>query len=125
MAPGHEHWRALGFDTAYHQPNHFFSDDIPDERLDMAVDEAMRCRMAMEFECDERALSQSADCAAGRMAAYMDAFERRGVFENSPLAYYTGHHLLTDFVRNPSPENAALADRLAQYIVRRRAKFRR
>lgn len=124
-APGHEHWRSLGFDIAYHQPNHFFSDDIPDRRLDEAIDTAVSCGMAMEFECDERALSQHADCAADRMTAYMDAFERRGVFESSPLAYYTGSHLLTDFVRSPSLENDALADRLARYIVGRRASMRR
>lgn len=125
MAPGHEHWRALGFDTAYHQPNHFFSDDIPDERLDRAVDEALRLGMAMEFECDERAMSQHPDCAAARMTAYMDAFDRRGVFAASPLAYYTGNHLLSDFVRNPSPENTALADRLARYITGRRVSLQR
>ena len=120
MAPGHERWRELGFDIAYHQPNHLFNKDIPDSRLDEAIDEALKHGMAMEFECDENALSQTPDCTASRMTAYMDAFERRGVFENSALAYYTGNHLLTDFVKNPSPQNAALADRLARFIVGRR-----
>lgn len=122
-AAGHERWRELGFDIAYHQPNHFFQSEIPDERLDIAIDEALACGMAMEFECDERALSQSPDAFAPRMTAYIDAFERRGVFERSALAYYTGSHLLTDFVRNPSAENAALADRFARIICSRRSKL--
>lgn len=122
-APGHERWRDLGFDIAYHQPNHFFSKDIPDSRLDEAVDEALRCGMAMEFECDEGALSQNADCVADRMTAYLDVFERRGVFASSALAYYTGHHLLTDMARNPSAQNNALADRLARLIADRRISF--
>lgn len=121
-APDHERWRELGFDIAYHQPNHFFQSEIPDERLDEAIDEALSYGMAMEFECDERAMSQSADGFAPRMTAYMDAFDRRGVFARSALAYYTGNHLLTDFVRNPSPENAALADRLARLICSRRPR---
>jgi len=44
-------------------------------------------------------------------------------FERSALAYYTGSHLLTDFVRNPSAENAALADRFARIICSRRSKL--
>lgn len=121
-APGHERWRELGFDIAYHQPNHFFQTEIPDERLDSAIDEALTYGMAMEFECDERALSQSSQAFAPRMTAYMDAFERRGVFARSALAYYTGNHLLTDFVRNPSAGNAMLADRLARFIQQRRRR---
>lgn len=119
-APGAEHWRSLGFDIAYQQPNHFFNSSISDSRLDEAVDIACRAGMAMEFECDERALSQSEEPMQLRMKAYMDAFERRGVFENASVAYYTGNHLLLDMRRNPSPSNQLIADRLASIIISRR-----
>ena len=120
-APGHDRWRELGFDIAYHQPNHFFNDFIPDTRLDEAIDIALENGMAMEYECDVRALSQAPEKWAHRMDAYSDAYERRGVYDRSALAYYTDSHLLLDFVRQPSPENQRLADRLARHIVNRRA----
>lgn len=119
-APGAENWRNLGFDIAYQQPNHFFDSTIPDSRLDEAVDIAFRAGMAMEFECDERALSQSKVSFQSRMQAYIDVFERRGVFDNASVAYYTGNHLLLDIRRNPSPSNRSIADRLASIIVSRR-----
>ena len=76
--------------------------------------------MGMEFECDERALSQSKDCFANRMDAYIDGFWRHDVFTDAAIAYYTGGHLMLDFVKNPSPENQRLMDRLAIIIVERR-----
>lgn len=119
-AKGFENWRELGFDIVYHQPNHFFSKNIPDARIDEACSLARQHGMGMEFECDERALSQSKDCFANRMDAYMDGFWRHDVFTDAAIAYYTGGHLMLDFVKNPSPENQRLMDRLAIIIVERR-----
>lgn len=119
-AAGHQDWAKMGFDIAYQQPNHFFDAKIPNSRLDDAIAEALRCGMAMEFECDERALSQSPEQFAPRMEAYIDAFERHGVFDRSAIAYYTGNHLLTDFATMPSRQNTLLADRLARLIVARK-----
>ena len=45
------------------------------------------------------------------------------MWENSPVAYYTGNHLLLDFFRNPTAENRRLADELAAKIVGRPKKF--
>lgn len=118
-APGHERWRDLGFDIAYHQPNYFFSRWVPKERFDQSIDEALKYGMAMEFETDELAQSQIPNNTRDRMIDYIEAFQRRGVFEKSALAYYTGHHLLLDFLRNPTPENRELADRFARLIINR------
>lgn len=120
-APGTERWQELGFDMAYQQPNHFFHAEIPDTRLDDAVDRALANGMGMEFECDIRALSQAPERWQHRMAAYIDAYERRGVFDKSAIAYYTDNHLFLDMVQNPSPENQAIMDRLARHIVNRRS----
>ena len=120
-AKGFERWKELGFDIVYHQPNHFFNKNIPDARLDEACSLARQHGMGMEFECDENALSQKEGNTASRMTAYMDAFWRHNVFTDAAIAYYTGSHLLLDFVENPSPENQALMDRLATIIVDRRS----
>ncbi len=122
-AAGAERWKELGFDAAYQQPNHFFNDNIPDSRLDEAVEIAKKYGMGMEFECDSHALSQDTVLPRQyRMKAYIDAYERDSVFEKAPLAYYTGGHMLTDMYRNPSPENQAIMDRLARHIVDRRKR---
>ncbi len=119
-AKGFENWRDLGFDIVYHQPNHFFDKRIPDARIDEACSLARQYGMGMEFECDENALSQKENNSADRMSAYMDGFWRHNVFTDAAIAYYTGSHLLLDFVQNPSPENQKLMDRLATIIVDRR-----
>lgn len=120
-APGHNEWKELGFDMAYLQPNFFFRPQLPVSRLDDTVNIARSHDMGLEFECDERALSDSDPCYASRMTAYIDAYRRRGVFAEASIAYYTGNHLLLDMARRPSPSNTALSDFLASFIVERRA----
>lgn len=46
----------LGFDTAFLQPNHFFSKDIPDIRLDQACNTARKFGMGLEMEFDSNVL---------------------------------------------------------------------
>ena len=118
---GYEKWRELEFVIAYMQPNHFFTPELPDKRLDETCDVTLRNGMAMEFECDATALSQKENSAAARMDAYIDAFERWGIWDKCAIAHYTGSKLLIDFVENPSPENQALADRYCRHIIDRRA----
>lgn len=50
----------------------------------------------------------------------MDAFERRGVYATSAIAYYTGSKALIDLFNNKCPENQAITDRFARFIVERR-----
>lgn len=110
----------MGFDFAYYQPNHFFDKSIPDSRLDDACEEALSLGMAMEFECDAKALFNADDSSYSRMQAYIDAFRRHNVFASSSIAYYTGSKALIDMVKNPSAENQAIMDELAKLIVDRR-----
>ena len=119
-ARGYDRWKELGFDFAYYQPNHFFDKSIPDSRLDDACEEALSLGMAMEFECDSKALFNADDSSYSRMKAYIDAFRRHNVFASSSIAYYTGSKALIDMVKNPSAENQAIMDELAKLIVDRR-----
>lgn len=119
-ARGYDRWQELGFDIAYHQPNHFFSNNIPDARLDEACSLARHNGMAMEFEFDGRALEDSPEQFAGRMNAYIDAYWRNNVFTDCALAYYEGGNGFARFAANPTPANQALIDRLATIIVERR-----
>lgn len=83
-ARGYDRWKELGFDFAYYQPNHFFDKSIPDSRLDDACEEALSLGMAMEFECDSKALFNADDSSYSRMQAYIDAFRRHNVFVRHP-----------------------------------------
>lgn len=120
---GYMTWKDMGFDIAYMQPNYFFH-EMNEKRLDEACDFARRFGLAMEFEADGDALSQKPESKADKMDAYVEAFERNGVWNNCAVAHYTGSNLLVDFVRNPSPENQAVADRYCRKIVDRQKNAR-
>ncbi len=121
-ARGFDKWRELGFDIVYHQPNHFFSTDIPDSRLDLACEVADAHGMAMEFEMDRRAIHNSKEKGfTRRMEEYMDAFDRHDVWEKSAVAYYTGTKGFMELGQSKDPRDIELIDRFASIIVRRQA----
>ncbi|MCM1067906.1 MAG: DUF4855 domain-containing protein [Muribaculaceae bacterium] len=117
---GYERREEMGFDIAYMQPGHFFEWTKPDKRLDEAIDVAKRYGFGMEFECDSEALSQFPNSKMERMQAYIDAFTRHGVWDNSAVAWYTGSKCFLDMKNQPSPENQAMMDQVARIIVNRR-----
>lgn len=120
-AKGFEQWKELGFDIAYQQPNHFFTKTIPDTRLDEACTLALAKGMAMEFECDSKALYDCENSSYDRMLAYIKAFEKHGVFETSAIAYYTGSKGFLDMYNSTSPEDKKIMDCLARHIILRRS----
>ena len=120
-ARGYDHWKDFGFDIAYQQPNHFFNRDIPDSRLDEACKVASEHGMAMEFECDSKALYGIDGSSYDRMQAYIDAFIRNKVFEKSAIAYYTGSWGILDLYKSKNLKDQAIMDRLAKLIVERRS----
>lgn len=119
-ASGYDRWQELGFDIAYYQPNFFFRKDIPVSRLDEACSQARQYGMGLELEFDARALHESEDSFYDRLDAYMDAYWRNNVFTDAAIAYYEGGTGFLDFLKNPTPENRRLIDRLATIIVERR-----
>lgn len=120
-ARGYERWKELGFDIAYHQPNHFFKKTVPDSQLDEACKIAKELGMAMEFECDKNAIFNAPNSSYTRMLSYIDAFIKHKVFDTSAIAYYTGSHYFLDVYENPTPEDQYIMDKLCRFIVDRRA----
>jgi len=120
-ARGYDCWKELGFDIAYHQPNHFFKMTVSDSQLDEACTVAKDLGMAMEFECDKNAMFHAPNSLYGRMQSYIDAFIKHKVFETSAIAYYTGSHYFLDVYENPTPEDQYILDELCRFIVKRRA----
>ncbi len=119
---GYERWREMGFDIAYMQPGHFFEWTKPEKRLDECCDLSLLYGMGLEFECDSDALSQNPGSKYARMQSYIDAFKRHGVWDKSPVAWYTGSKAFIDMYRNPTPENQAMMDQVARIIADRRTK---
>lgn len=120
QSKGAEDWKALGFDVAYQQPNHFFNHSIPDSRLDDACAFARAHGMAMEFEFDEKATADREKSSYDRMKAYIDHFEKNDVFNTSALAYYCGNRGVLTLHESKNPKDHALMDRLARLIQMRR-----
>jgi len=59
-ATGAAQWRELGFDYAWQQPNHFFHPGkVPDTRLGEATAFARQHGLGLEFEADQRAISDA------------------------------------------------------------------
>lgn len=117
---GYNQWRELGFDNAYLQPNHFFNDAIPDSRIDETCRLATEAGMSLEMEFDENALQGKG--RAARMTAYIDSYERNGIFENNDLAYYQGNNAFS-LLRHGTEEDYALYKRLADIIAKRQKEF--
>lgn len=123
QAKGFDKWKELGFDIAYQQPNHFFDATIPDKRLEDACLSAREHNMGMEFEFDEKALSDAKNSSYSRLKAYIDYFEKNGVFEESAIAYYSGFSGFLDMYKSNNPEDHLIMDRLAKLITERRIRY--
>ena len=121
-ASGYNLWKKLGFDTAFLQPNHFFSKDIPDIRLDQACNTARKFGMGLEMEFDSNVLYEKEDSYYSRLESYINAFENNGVFEESSIAYYSGTKGILDMYRSNSIENTLILDRIAGHILNRRSR---
>lgn len=117
---GYDQWKQLGFDHAYLQPNHFFNNSIPDSRLDETCRLAEQADMSLEMEFDENAAETRGRGA--RMTAYIDAYERNGIFDTRNLAYYQGNDAF-HMLKKGSERDRALYDRLARIIARRQKEF--
>ncbi len=120
-AKGAQEWQRLGFDIAYQQPNHFFNHAIPDSRLDDACAFAQQHGMGMEFEFDEKATAAHPKTSYDRMVAYMDHFEKNGVFASSAIAYYCGNRGVLTLCESSEPKDQLIIDRLARLIQQRHA----
>ena len=117
-AKGAADWQSCGFDIAYQQPNYFFDREVPLTRFNEMLPFAKDNHMGVEYECDERALTDFNYTL--RMRSYTEAFETNDVFETAAVAHYTGSHLLLDVYNDPQPNPKAEVDKYASIIIKRR-----
>jgi len=117
QSEGYTDWKSLGFDIAYLQPNYFFNEKIPFERLDNACKVAEENGMSIEMEFDDRALNTGK--FAYRLTDYMNAFEKHGVFNNLPIAYYQGNLAFYNMFHSNDSSDKQLYMKLAKRIAQR------
>ncbi len=118
-----KHWKSLGFDMAYQQPNYFFVRatqlGIPATRLYDATKFASDNGMAMEFEFDHNVFDT---LYQRKFTEYVDYFERNKVFERTAVAYYEGGGAWPLIADTNNPDIRALYQRLAGLIADRQEK---
>ena len=116
-------WKNLGFDIAYQQPNYFFDRNIPLSRLEEACDESKKYGLALEMEFESQGKSRVShsdpDSYYDRLVDYLDVFERKGVFDESSVAWYSGTKGYLDMARSDDPKDAEIMDRMASIVAKR------
>ncbi|MFC2124973.1 DUF4855 domain-containing protein [Bacteroidota bacterium] len=118
-AVGAGDWKQSGFDGAYQQPNHFFSTDTPDERLDEACRFAGQHGMGMEFEFDPRVNNPE---FRERFYKYVEAYKTYGIWDSVAVAYYEGGIGVMKCSQSNIPEVKKVYDDLADIITDRQKK---
>ena len=96
------------------QPNYFFSQQTPPERLAMAARRAQIVVAGMELELDGRAMSTPG--FDQRYLAYLDAGVKYGFMSDTLLAYYEGGGALAKCAFATEPVARELYDRTYQFV---------
>lgn len=108
------HWRGLGFDEAWLQPNFFFHPEIPNSRVDSAVSLARTNRMGMELELDRRLLTTPA--FFDRLTPYLDAFQKSPDLRDRPIVVYDGAGAIIDLSKSNDPRLREVYRRLTAVL---------
>ena len=139
MAPGYKHWKELGIDQAWMQPNWYW--DLKDEGRHPfedtinAIRQADMSGMELEFEysciANEMKDGKMGPDGAGKMVfdqkdvpalqnrlrGYMQQFREAGFYGQRSIALYSGSNALTQLASSPLPEDRALYDELCRFIL--------
>lgn len=121
-AKGFDQWKEFKFDFAWLQPNHFFSKNIENERIDQACDFAKKMNMGVEMEFDHRAMADHNAQMRDRLVTYIDGFEKNGAYAKASIAYYEGGNAIYSFYKSTNPLDKELMDRFAKLIIDRKQK---
>ena len=134
MAPGYEHWKELGFDMAYMQPNHYWDWDGK-KPFESTVSEIERLSMGMELEFEgthgegvhpcssilENLVSgeQNPRAEANRamLRDYFRYFKEAGFYGKVPLAIYTGTDAMYELASSDAPEDVAMYNEFCRFII--------
>ena len=134
MAPGYEHWKELGFDMAYMQPNHYW-DWAGKKPFESTIAEVERLGMGMELEFEgthgegvrpcssilEKLVSGEDNPRAAANKAmlrdYFRYFKEAGFYGKVPIAVYTGTNAMYELASSTEPEDVALYHEYCRFVI--------
>ena len=145
MGPGYKHWKELGIDQAWIQPNWYW--DLKDEgrhpfeKTLSAIREADMGGMELEFEYSaascQMTQGQLGPDGAGkliftekdvpalqdRVRHYMKEFKDAGFYGKKSIALYSGSNAFTQLAGSSFPEDKALYDDICRFIIGNRGEL--
>ena len=134
MAPGYEHWKELGFDLAYMQPNHYWDWDNkkPFERTIETV-RTLEMGMELEFEgthgegvrpCSSilenlvnGQKNPHAEANRNMLRDYFRYFKNAGLYGKVPLAIYTGTDAMHELASSSDPKDIQMYNEFCRFIL--------
>lgn len=134
MAPGYEHWKELGFDMTYMQPNHYWDWDNK-KPFESTISEVERLGMGMELEFEgthgegvrpcssilEKLVNGEpnprAELNRGMLRDYFRYFKEAGFYGKVPLAIYTGTDAMHELASSTEPEDVAMYNEFCRFII--------
>lgn len=134
MAPGYEHWKELGFDMAYMQPNHYW-DWNGNKPFENTINTVRELGMGMELEFEgthgegvrpcssilEKLVSGEgnprADANREMLRDYFRYFKEAGFYGNVPLAIYTGTDAMHELASSSEPEDVKMYNEFCRFII--------
>ena len=116
-AAGYDKWKRYGFTYAFMQPNYFFQDTIPYDRLVEACEIVIKNGMGLEIEFDGKV--QKSYGWGYRLRDYMKCTKDYGVWENSKLVYYQGSWAVRWIKRSSEEEDRQLYEDFCQWVISR------
>ena len=139
LAPGYRHWKELGIDQAWMQPNWYW--DLgnegrhPFEKTVAAIREAGLGGMELEMEYSAVA-DQMTDGRLGpdgegklvfsgddvpalqnRVRRYMQEYKEAGFYGQKSIALYSGSNAFTQLAESSKPEDRALYDDICRFVL--------
>jgi len=134
MAPGYEHWKELGFDMAYMQPNHYW-DWEGKKPFESTIAEVEKLGMGMELEFEGTHGEKVRPCSSilenlvngekneraelnrGMLRDYFRYFKEAGFYGRVPIAIYTGTDAMHELASSTEPEDVEMYDEFCRFII--------
>ena len=139
LGPGYKHWKALGIDQAWMQPNWYWDlgneNAYPFEKTLAAIREADLAGMELELEytavADQMTGNRIGPDGEGRPAftakdvpalqarvrRYMQEYKEAGFLGQKSVALYSGSNAFTQLATSAFPEDRALYDEVCEFII--------
>ena len=147
MGPGYKHWKDLGIDQAWMQPNWYW--DLknegrhPFDRTLGAIREADMSGIELELEYsgvaaqmadgrmgpdgDGKLIFSQADVPAlqDRVRHYMKEYRDAGFLGQKSIALYSGSNAFTQLAESPLPQDRALYNEICRFVLENRGELPR